>query len=178
MTSQTFSWRSESASTTSASPETTKYVCMYISDNSNSNKEIFMCIKYFLSYVCKYVCIYVCINLFLYLLFVLGQGVFSMVVDSIFATFAISFLVTRLIIFPRYLLSSLLFEAPRILGMWPGYWVFAGLLVCSYTYVRMYVCMFISMFICMLLSMYVCKLSRLFSIQVRLCYNFSRTILK
>ena len=96
------------------------------------------------------------LNLFLYLLFALGQGVFSMVVDSIFATFAISFLVTRLIIFPRYLLSSLLFEAPRILGMWPGYWVFAGLLVCSYTYVRMYECMYVYMYVYKYVYKYVC----------------------
>ena len=137
----------------------TRYLCMYVC-MCNSNKEIFMCSKYFLSFfslkpkihVCMFVSMYVfmyVLNLFLYLLFALGQGVFSMVVDSIFATFAISFLVTRLIIFPRYLLSSLLFEAPRILGMWPGYWVFAGLLVCSYTYVRMYVCMYVCLYVCL-----------------------------
>jgi len=60
------------------------------------------------------------------------NGFLSVVVDMIFAAFAISFFVTRLVIFPRYLLYSLLVEAPAILspgGVWPGYWAFAGLLV-------------------------------------------------
>lgn len=33
-------------------------------------------------------------------------------------------------IYPRYLVYSLVFEAPQVLGVvWPGYWVFASLLV-------------------------------------------------
>ena len=49
--------------------------------------------------------------------------------DILFALFAISFLVARLIIYPRYLVYSLVYEAPEIMGMWPGYPLFAGLLL-------------------------------------------------
>ena len=49
--------------------------------------------------------------------------------DTLFAFFAITFFVTRLFIYPYYLVNSLLFEAPRIMGMWPGYYAFAGLLL-------------------------------------------------
>ena len=51
------------------------------------------------------------------------------VCDTLFALFAVSFAVTRLILYPRYLLYSLLYEAPAILGIWPGYPVFAVLLL-------------------------------------------------
>ena len=49
--------------------------------------------------------------------------------DCLFALFAISFLITRLIVYPRYLVYSLLYEAPEALGYWPGYPLFAGLLL-------------------------------------------------
>jgi ceramide synthetase len=57
------------------------------------------------------------------------QRIISFIVDILFACFAISFFVTRLVIFPRYLVYSLLVEAPRIMGMWNGYWIFAFLLI-------------------------------------------------
>jgi hypothetical protein len=49
--------------------------------------------------------------------------------DVFFVIFAVTFGITRLYIYPRYLLYSLLFEAPRMLGMWPGYYAYAGLLL-------------------------------------------------
>ena len=49
--------------------------------------------------------------------------------DTLFALFAVSFLITRLIIYPRYLVYSLVYEAPQIMGPWPGYRLFAGLLI-------------------------------------------------
>lgn len=51
------------------------------------------------------------------------------VCDTLFALFAISFAITRLIFYPRYLVYSLLYEAPAILGTWPGYPLFAVLLL-------------------------------------------------
>jgi len=49
--------------------------------------------------------------------------------DVLFATFAITFFITRLVLYPRYILYTVFFEAPGIFGInWPGYWVFAGLL--------------------------------------------------
>lgn len=49
--------------------------------------------------------------------------------DILFACFAVSFFITRLIIYPRFLVFSLVVEAPRMLGgLWTGYYVFAGLL--------------------------------------------------
>lgn len=53
----------------------------------------------------------------------------SSVCDSLFALFAVSFLTARLVVYPRYLVHSFLFEAPAIMGYWPGYPVFAGLLL-------------------------------------------------
>jgi hypothetical protein len=53
----------------------------------------------------------------------------SKITDGFFACFAISFFVTRLVLYPRFLVYSLLFEAPEIMGMWPGYWLFATMLV-------------------------------------------------
>jgi ceramide synthetase len=49
--------------------------------------------------------------------------------DTLFVLFAVSFFVLRLIVYPRYLVYSLVVEAPEIMGMWPCYWVFATLLV-------------------------------------------------
>lgn len=46
-----------------------------------------------------------------------------------FAFFSVSFFVTRLVIYPRSLVYSLVVEALNHFGMWPGYWVFASLLV-------------------------------------------------
>lgn len=53
------------------------------------------------------------------------------VCDVLFGIFAVVFFVTRLIIYPRYMLWSLISEAPIYVpsgGTWPGYWVFVGLL--------------------------------------------------
>ena len=59
-----------------------------------------------------------------------GNGSLSVYCDGLFAAFALTFFVTRLVLYPRYLVYSLLYEAPAILGgTWPGYWVFATLLV-------------------------------------------------
>ena len=52
------------------------------------------------------------------------------VCDVLFAIFAITFFVTRLVVYPRYIIGSVLFEAPSFFGTdWIGYWVFAGLLI-------------------------------------------------
>ena len=49
--------------------------------------------------------------------------------DILFGFFAVSFFVTRLIIFPRYLTYSLYSESPNHLGgIWPGYYGFVALL--------------------------------------------------
>jgi TLC domain len=57
-----------------------------------------------------------------------GRKWASTVCDSLFAVFAVAFFVTRLVIYPRYLVYSLLYEAPEVMGMWGGWWVFAILL--------------------------------------------------
>eukprot|EP01038_Epipyxis_sp_PR26KG_P005921 gene5921-8166_t len=50
------------------------------------------------------------------------------VTDIFFGFFTISFFVTRLVIYPR-LVYSYVVEAPEIMGSWPGYWIFAVLLI-------------------------------------------------
>ena len=50
--------------------------------------------------------------------------------DIIFALFAITFLITRLILYPRYIIFSVFYEAPNYFGTnWAGFWVFSVLLV-------------------------------------------------
>lgn len=49
--------------------------------------------------------------------------------DTLFALFAVSFFISRLIIYPRFLIYSLVYEAPAILGGWPGHGLFSGLLM-------------------------------------------------
>ena len=51
--------------------------------------------------------------------------------DVVFATFAVTFFVTRIIVYPRFIISSVLYEAPLYLGGsdWIGFYVFAGLLI-------------------------------------------------
>ena len=50
--------------------------------------------------------------------------------DVLFGLFAIVFFVTRLVLYPRYMVYSLVYEAPQVLGgAWVGYYVFAVLLV-------------------------------------------------
>ena len=50
--------------------------------------------------------------------------------DSIFAAFAVVFLITRLILYPRFIIYSVFFEAPNHFGTnWAGFWVFSVLLV-------------------------------------------------
>ena len=59
-----------------------------------------------------------------------GHGWAKNVCDVLFAIFAITFFITRLVIYPRYIIGSVLFEAPAFFGTdWIGYWVFAGLLI-------------------------------------------------
>lgn len=58
------------------------------------------------------------------------KAIASPITDFLFVCFSVSFLVTRLIIYPRFLLYSMVVESPRILGMWSGYWYFA-ILLCS-----------------------------------------------
>jgi ceramide synthetase len=52
----------------------------------------------------------------------------SPICDTLFILFAISFFVTRLVLFPRYLVYSMTFEASEYMGNWPGHIVFYGLL--------------------------------------------------
>lgn len=66
---------------------------------------------------------------FVYISKAKGNKWITVVCDSLFAIFALSFFVTRLVIYPRFLVYSLVYEAPAIMGMWPGYWAFAGLLI-------------------------------------------------
>lgn len=49
--------------------------------------------------------------------------------DCLFVLFAVSFFITRLVVYPRYLVYSLLYEAPMAIGYWPGFPLFAGLLL-------------------------------------------------
>ena len=52
------------------------------------------------------------------------------VCDALFATFALTFFVTRLIIYPVFVIKSVLFEAPEFFGVnWLGFWLFSSLLV-------------------------------------------------
>jgi ceramide synthetase len=54
----------------------------------------------------------------------------KVVCDGLFATFAFTFFVTRLIVYPAYVIRSVLFEAPTFFGVnWLGFWLFASLLV-------------------------------------------------
>lgn len=53
----------------------------------------------------------------------------SKITDSLFACFTLSFFYTRLVLFPRYLVYSLVYEAPDIMGMWSGYYLFASMLI-------------------------------------------------
>ena len=59
-----------------------------------------------------------------------GRTLAKTMTDVIFAAFAIIFFITRLIIYPRFIVSSVLFEAPLFFGTdWIGFWIFAGLLI-------------------------------------------------
>lgn len=50
--------------------------------------------------------------------------------DTLFAGFAITFLITRLVLYPRYVIYSVFTEAPKHFGTnWAGFWVFSVLLV-------------------------------------------------
>ena len=52
------------------------------------------------------------------------------VCDGLFATFALTFFITRLVIYPVYVVKSVAFEAPHFFGVdWVGFWLFSGLLV-------------------------------------------------
>jgi ceramide synthetase len=63
-----------------------------------------------------------------------GQKWLSGVCDTLFAVFAVTFGVTRLYFYPKYLVSSLLFESTITFDAtgdtpWAGYYIFGGLLV-------------------------------------------------
>lgn len=50
--------------------------------------------------------------------------------DILFGTFAITFFITRLVVYPGWILYSVAIEAPAILGEpWAGFWVFLILLL-------------------------------------------------
>ena len=52
------------------------------------------------------------------------------VCDAVFALFAITFFITRLVFFPRYVIYDVLFVSPITFNNdWFGYWTFAGLLI-------------------------------------------------
>lgn len=58
-----------------------------------------------------------------------GRKWASPVCDTLFGIFAVVFFVSRLILYPRYMVYSLLFESTEIYGgTWPGYWVMSSLL--------------------------------------------------
>ncbi len=57
-------------------------------------------------------------------------SVCQVICDSFFVMFAVTFFVTRLVIYPRYIIASVLWEAPAFFGVqWSGYWAFAILLL-------------------------------------------------
>jgi ceramide synthetase len=59
-----------------------------------------------------------------------GRKHLSIYCDILFGIFAISFFITRLILYPRYMVWSLVYEAPlKLGGYWLGYYAFAGLLI-------------------------------------------------
>jgi ceramide synthetase len=63
-----------------------------------------------------------------------GRKWLSPVCDTLFAIFAATFGVTRLYLFPKYLVGSLLFESETYLNPtgdtpWAGYYIFSGLLI-------------------------------------------------
>jgi len=54
----------------------------------------------------------------------------KVVCDVLFGIFALTFFVTRLILYPIFVIRSVLFEAPGFFGIdWLGYWLFASLLL-------------------------------------------------
>ena len=62
-----------------------------------------------------------------------GNKWISSICDTLFAIFAVTFGVTRLYIYPKYLVGSLLFRSPIYLNVndatpWSGYYIFGGLL--------------------------------------------------
>ena len=73
-----------------------------------------------------------------------GQKWASTICDTLFGIFTIVFFVTRLVLYPRYMVYSLLVEAPTTFGgSWPGYWVFGGLLctlVCLHVFWFVLIC--------------------------------------
>merc|ERR1712159_916110 len=53
----------------------------------------------------------------------------STAADAFFYVFAITFFISRLVIFPFWVLYSTIYEAPETLGSFPAYYLFNGLLV-------------------------------------------------
>lgn len=67
-----------------------------------------------------------------------GQKFLSPVCDVLFGCFAITFYVTRLYIYPKYLVYSVVFECPEMLGgTWPAWFVFSALL-CTLLVLHLY----------------------------------------
>ena len=71
-----------------------------------------------------------CCQVFNYTSKAKGHGWAKICCDVFFACFAVTFLVTRLVVYPRYIIFSVFFEAPNHFGVnWAGFWVFSMLLV-------------------------------------------------
>lgn len=59
-----------------------------------------------------------------------GNGWAKHICDLLFVLFSCTFFITRLVIYPKFIISSVVFEAPTYFGTeWVGFWVFAGLLI-------------------------------------------------
>jgi ceramide synthetase len=57
-----------------------------------------------------------------------GHELFSIISNILFGIFAISFLVLRLILYPKLVVYSVVVESRDILGVWPGYYLISTLL--------------------------------------------------
>jgi ceramide synthetase len=54
---------------------------------------------------------------------------YQRICDIMFGFFAVTFFISRLVLYPKYMLSSLIWDAPVVYnGVWPGYYAFTGLL--------------------------------------------------
>jgi ceramide synthetase len=66
---------------------------------------------------------------FNYISKVKGKEWASMITDSLFGVFTITFFITRLVLYPRYVYYSSYIEAEEMWGkQWPGFWVYFCLL--------------------------------------------------
>lgn len=58
-----------------------------------------------------------------------NYGKYQRTCDFLFVVFSVVFFITRLIIYPIWVLNSTMFESWEIVGPYPSWWVFNGLLV-------------------------------------------------